>query len=79
MDFSVRSQQDEQGITARLFSLPTGLLLDCFQCLHQEGAISLAAFKVWSNSDQSDGRGVALKQLNTFYQMLNEQDPEVEV
>ncbi|KAI5726572.1 hypothetical protein M8J76_005002 [Diaphorina citri] len=79
------SEDQEIEVLNSVFNLvqtlefPKGLLLDCFQCLHQEGAISLAAFKVWSNSDQSDGRGVALKQLNTFYQMLNEQDPEVEV
>lgn len=54
------------------YASPSGLLLDCFKCLYQGEAVSTSAFNLWSRSDQTDSKGVALKQLTSFYQMLNE-------
>uniref|UniRef100_A0A8D9EQJ7 Eukaryotic translation initiation factor 4 gamma 3 n=1 Tax=Cacopsylla melanoneura TaxID=428564 RepID=A0A8D9EQJ7_9HEMI len=52
-----------------------GLLLDCFRCLFQESSISIAAFRRWSKSDEKDGKGVALKQLHSFFQSLTDYEP----
>ncbi|KAL1455160.1 hypothetical protein WDU94_009274 [Cyamophila willieti] len=63
---------DSVFLLVQHLEFPQGLLLDCFRCLVQESAISVSAFRRWSKSDERNGKGVALKQLHSFFQSLTD-------